>query len=574
MTSTSSTQPSKFALWIGLLLAVNLLVNNHQVSLWDEDEAAYAGFAQQMVATGDWVNPNYPQSVIHRKTPLHFWAIGGSYQVFGENEFGVRFSSALAIFLTCLLVYFGTRNWLGQTVAERAAVILATTIQLPLMGKIAFTDATLLLFETGAMIGLVRYLYQPHWRWNVLLWTSMALGMLTKGPPIVVLVGGTWLLLAIFHPQRKNLIGTHPWLWGWLALLPFAYWAYLSYQQDYALWSSSNSPLPFVEWWNQAASDGRKIYLLPFLWDWYVLKRVGGAVLGQTGFPGYHLVILTVAFLTWLPFWPSTLKALGSRIISKGSSERLVLVLWLVMGWFFWELMSSKLPSYALAAQPALALLMALQLSKIEEKGDLPQLVRLGLWVYSGLFLVVIIGLPIGGYYVFGSIALGYLLPMTVVLLGILIQLWRSNKTLNSIYQHLAVFGGSFMLGLWLCVAPLIEQSPIKSFDNIIAIAAEQVPKPTEAQLVLTGLDLKQFKISLVFYAQQTFGSYQTASPLEAFQALQSEQPVVLVVGTVGIEELEGLFAAANLPFEATKVAHQSTDDQLRPHDYWIVSNQ
>ncbi|MFK7797846.1 MAG: ArnT family glycosyltransferase, partial [Aureispira sp.] len=549
-------------------------VNNHQVSLWDEDEAAYAGFAQQMVTTGDWVNPNYPQSVIHRKTPLHFWAIGGSYQVFGQNEFAVRFSSALAILLTCLLVYLGTRNWLGQTVAERAAVILATTIQLPLMGKIAFTDATLLLFETAAMIGLVRYLYQPHWRWNVLLWGSMALGILTKGPPIVVLVGGVWLLLAIFHPQRKNLIGTHPWLWGWLALLPFAYWAYLSYQQDYALWSSSNSGLPFAEWWNQVASDGRKIYLLPFLWDWYVLKRVGGAVLGQTGFPGYHLVMLTVAFLTWLPFWPSTLKALGKRMISKGSSETLVLVLWLVMGWFFWELMSSKLPSYALAAQPALALLMALQLSKIEETVDLPQLVRVGLWVYSGLFLVVIVGLPIGGYYVFGSTALGYLIPMVAVLLGILIQLWRSEKSLNNIYQYLAVFGGSFMLGLWLCVAPLIEQSPIKSFDNIIAKAAQQVSEPNEAQLVLTGLDLKQFKISLVFYAQKTFGKYQTASPLEAFQALQSEQAVVLVVGTVGIDELKGLFTAANLPFEAIKIAHQSTDDQLRPHDYWIVSNQ
>ena len=559
---------------MGLLLAVNLLVNNHQVSLWDEDEAAYAGFAQQMVATGDWVNPNYPQSVIHRKTPLHFWAIAGSYELFGQNEFAVRFSSALAIFLTCLLVYWGTRNWLGQTVAERAAVILATTIQLPLMGKIAFTDATLLLFETAAMLGLVRYLYQPHWCWNVLLWGSMALGILTKGPPIVVLVGGTWLLLAIFHPKRKNLIGTHPWFWAWLALLPFAYWAYLSYQQDYALWSSSNSSLPFVQWWNQVASDGRKIYLLPFLWDWYVLKRVGGAVLGQTGFLGYHLVILTVAFLTWLPFWPSTLKALGRRLIRKGASESLVLVLWLVMGWFFWELMSSKLPSYALAAQPALALLMAWELSKIEKITALPQLVRIGLWLYSGLFLLVIIGLPIGGYYVFGNIALGYLIPMAVGLLAILIQLWRSEKTINSIYQHLAVFGGSFMLGLWLCVAPLIEQSPIKSFDNIIAKAAEQVPEPTQSQLILTGLDLKQFKISLVFYAQQTFGKYQTGSPLEAFQALQSKQPIVLVVGTVGIEELKALYAAANMPFEAAKVAHQSTDDQLRSHDYWIISNQ
>lgn len=565
-------QLSKFTLLILLLLAVNLLVNNHQVSLWDEDEAAYAGFAQEMVHTGNWVTPSYPQSVIHRKTPLHFWAIAGSYQLFGENEFGVRFSSALAVFLTCLLVYFATRNWLGNTTAERAAVILATSVQLPLMGKIAFTDATLLLFETGAVLGLLRFLQAPHWKWNLLLWGSMALGILTKGPPIIVLTGGLWVLLAIFHPKRKNLIGTHPWVFGLLALLPFAYWAWLSYQQDYALWAASGSGLSFQEWWNQTASDGRKIYLLPFLWDWYVLKRVGGAVLGQTGFPGYHFVILTVAFLTWLPFWPSTLKALWQGLRGKTSLEERSLVLWIVMGWFFWELMSSKLPSYALGAQPALALLMAGQLQKMEGK-ELPKAVKMGLWAHGLLFFIIIIGLPIAGFYAFGQLAWGYLLPMSGVLLLILLQLWRSQKNSTNIYQYLAIFGGSFMLGLWLCVAPLIEQSPVKSFDDLIATAAQMTVEPKNTALYFTGLDLKQFKISLVFYAREQFGTYQTGSPAEVLARFQSTEPVVLIVGTVGIEELKQLFEQANLPFEATKVAHQSTDDQLKAHDYWVLSN-
>ena len=489
------------------------------------------------------------------------------------GEFAVRFSSALAIFLTCLLVYFGTRGWLGQQTAERAAVILATSIQLPLMGKIAFTDATLLLFETGAVIGLLRYLQAPNWRWNLLLWGSMALGILTKGPPIIVLTGGLWLLLAVFHPERKRLLGTHPWVFGVLALLPFTYWAGLSYQQDYALWSASGSTIPFEAWWNQVASDGRKIYLLPFLWDWYVLKRVGGAVLGQSGFPGYHLVILTIAFLTWLPLWPKTLQALGHGMLGKTGLEQRSLVLWIVIGWFFWELMSSKLPSYAMGAQPALALLMALQLGQLEADATLGKSIRIGLWIHGSLFLIISLGLPIVGYSIFGEQALWYLLPMSVVLLCLLIQLWRTEKTIINLYQQLAVFGGSFMLGLWLCVAPLLEQSPIKSFDNLIETAAQLTDKPQETTLLLTGLDLKQFKISLVFYTKQTFGQYQTGSPEEAFARFQSKKPVVIIVGTVGIEELKERFKTAGIPFTATKVAHQSTDDQLRPHDYWVLSN-
>lgn len=566
-------RPSRFALLISLLLAVNLLVNNHQISLWDEDEAAYAGFAQQMIHTENWVTPSYPQSIIHRKTPLHFWAIAGSYKLFGENEFGVRFSSALAVFLTCLLVYLGTKNWLGHSTAERAAVILATSIQLPLMGKIAFTDATLLLFETGAVIGLLRYLNCPHWRWNLLLWVSMALGVLTKGPPIIILTGGIWLLLALFHPKRKRLIGTHPWFFGVIALLPFAYWAWLSYQQDYVLWSSSNSSLPFQEWWHQIGTDGRKVYLLPFLWDWYVLKRVGGAVLGQSGFPGYHFVVLTIAFLTWVPLWGKTLQALGRGVLGKTSLEERTLVIWIVMGWFFWELMSSKLPSYAMGAQPALALLMALQLKKLEIRSDLPKSVQIGLWIHGIFFLSIALGLPIASFYILDTTALWYTLPMILIVLVLLITLWRTQKTIITIYQHLAVFGGIFMLGLWLCIAPLVEQSPVKSFDNLIAIAAQKVSKPSESQLLLTGLDIKQFKISLVFYAEKTFNSYQTSSPAEVFDKFQSQEPVVIIVGTKGVEELKALFTTANLPFEATRVKHQSTDDQLRRHDYWIISN-
>ena len=56
----------------GAFLAFNLLLYNDAISLWDEDEAAYAGFAQQMLDSGDWVNPAYQWSSIHRKPPLHF----------------------------------------------------------------------------------------------------------------------------------------------------------------------------------------------------------------------------------------------------------------------------------------------------------------------------------------------------------------------------------------------------------------------------------------------------------------------------------------------------------------------
>lgn len=567
----------RFLIALCCLVVTTLFVNNHLVSLWDEDEAAYAGFALEMVTTGDWVVPEYPYSTIHRKTPLHFWGIAMSYQLFGVNTWAVRWSSVLAILLTCWLVYRWGRTLYGEKIATHAAVILATTVQLPLMGKIAFTDATLLATQTAAMLALLNYLKAPAWRWNVALWASMALGILTKGPPIILLVGGTWVLLALFHPKRKYLIGTHPWLFGPLALVPFVAWAYAAYLHDYHLWEQIGQGQPFEIWWQAVDAGGRKVHLLPFLWDWYVLKRIGGAVLGQTGFPGYHLVVIIIAFLTWLPLLGWTLRGIFMGVFRKEerSLELLPLLCWIAMGWWFWELMSSKLPSYALGAHPAVALCMALMGQQLSTEQPLTNVwVKVGVYLHRGLFGLVAIGLPMVGGYGLGHWTLLYLMPMSVGVLVLLGMHWRkpTNYTYSQLLRQTALFGSVFMLLLWTCVAPVVERSPAKALDNVVNTARKQVPLPAQPRVILTGLDIKQLKISLLFYVQQQFGNYEELSAVEAWDAYQnSKEPIVLIIGTEAIDHLREVNATT--PLELQHIAYQSTDDQLRRHDFWILSH-
>ncbi len=544
---------------------------NHSVSLWDEDEAAYAGFGMTILETGDWVEPSYQWSVIHRKTPFHFWTIALSYRLFGVNEFALRLPSVLAILLTCWMVFLLGRSLFGQKNACRAAIILATSIQLPLMGKVALTDASLLLFQTIAALSLLNFIYRPSWKWNLGLWGAIAMGILVKGPPIILLIGGMWVLLAIFHPNRKNLIKTHPWFFAWLAITPFVGWCYASYSQDVLLWEQTGNGVPFADWWQEEA-NGHKIHLLPFLWEWYVLRRIGGSVLGQSGFWGYHLVVLSIAFLTWLPFWLPTLKASVKGFI-KPSNKELMLVIWLVMGWFFWEFMSSKLPSYSMGAQPALAFLMALQIGYLENKKAESNLLKIGLVLYTLIFALIIIGLPIAGVYLVGNGTLAYLLPMSMVLLLLLISLLKARENIQQLYQQTAVLGGVFMFLLWTCVSPLIEQSPIKSFDDIIATAYEKSGQNNKARLIFTGLNIKQQKISLLVYAEQQFGTYEEMHSPKAMNAFLEQQPTVLIIGQDAIQPLQKAFKKAKLPFKAQKIQHRSTDDALKAHDFWVISN-
>ncbi|MFT5802887.1 MAG: 4-amino-4-deoxy-L-arabinose transferase-like glycosyltransferase, partial [Nonlabens sp.] len=121
------------------LLCLNLLLLNGQVTLWDEDEAAYAGFAYTMLESGNWVQPEFLWSRIHRKTPLHFWNIALSYKVFGVSEWTTRLSSTLAVLMTCIVLLKWGASVFGERVSKWASIVLATSLIVPLTGKVALT---------------------------------------------------------------------------------------------------------------------------------------------------------------------------------------------------------------------------------------------------------------------------------------------------------------------------------------------------------------------------------------------------------------------------------------------------
>ncbi len=564
---------------------------NHSVSLWEEDEAAYMGFATQMLESGDFVNVEYQWSTIHRKTPFHFWTIALSFSIFGVNEFALRIPSALAIFLTCLLVYRLGRNLFGEKTACRAAVILATSIQLPLLGKIALTDATLLLSETLAVLSLLNFLYKPCWKYNLGLWAGISVGIMVKGPPVILLTGGLWLLLAIFHPLRKNLIKTHPWFWGLVALIPFAYWSYLSWVQDYALWQQTQTGIPFEEWWEEELY-AKKIHLLPFLWDWYIMKRINGSVLGQTGFIGYHFVVLTIAFVTWLPFWFSTIAATIKNLY-KPNEKHLMLILWVIMAWFFWEFMSSKLPSYSIAVQPALALLMAIQITAFEKQERNKILLHAGLVLYSIIFTVIIFGLPFllcfdtdNSHFpeaiiflsssiqdILGEVPLYYILPMSAILAFLLIKILLQREQIESLYKNLALFGLAFMFLIWSFISPLIEQSAVKPFDDLINTAYKLSNNNRKTKAIIAGIDNKQKKISLWTYATNIFNEVEYMDFYNSLNALTGKEPVVLILGTDCIKKMGDAYRVRGLKFNPVEVTHRSTDDSFKEHNYWIFTN-
>src|ERR1700686_2690943 len=72
-------------------------------SLMDDVDAVQAQIARNMVASGDWVTARLDGVAYLEKAPLVYWAIAGSYIVFGVHDWAARIPIALSAMALCWL---------------------------------------------------------------------------------------------------------------------------------------------------------------------------------------------------------------------------------------------------------------------------------------------------------------------------------------------------------------------------------------------------------------------------------------------------------------------------------------
>ncbi len=336
--------PSIYLLSIFFFL---FLLSYNASPLYDQDEAAYAGFAKRMLQTGDWITQDFPFSEPHKKPPLHLWITAFSFSVFGISEFSLRIFPALWITLSCLMTYWIAKHIFDKKIAEISFVILASSIYFPLNGKIALVDGLLTFCQTLGLLALVKILLpksESNFFWVCLFWLAIALGALTKGPPIFIFLGGICFVCLFFSITRTKVLKLKPWFFLPISILPLFYWGYLA-------WQKTNGEM--IRW----------------MIDWYILRRASDPVFGQSGPPGIYLVLFFLTLFPWSFFLPAVFKKIYLMILDLKNylfkktetitTENIFLLSSLFFGWVFYEFLMSKLPSYPLAAYPVFAILIA-----------------------------------------------------------------------------------------------------------------------------------------------------------------------------------------------------------------------
>ena len=204
------------------------------VPLLDKTEARYSEIARLMSETGEWVVLQIDYGIpFWAKPPLSTWLSALSFEIFGVNEMAARLPSFLiAIGIILLVGRFAKKSGVSFYMP---AFILLTMPEFLIHTGVVSTDSTLGLSVVLVMLSFWESMNSDkNSIWNYLFFVGVGLGLLAKGPIIIILTGPPIFIWCLLGKNRfKDLFTKLPWLIGILitALITLP-WYYLVEQRS------------------------------------------------------------------------------------------------------------------------------------------------------------------------------------------------------------------------------------------------------------------------------------------------------------------------------------------------------
>jgi len=302
------------------------------IGMLGPDEPRYASIARAMFRSGDYITPRLNGEVWFEKPVLMYWGAALGYGIFGLNEWGARFPSAISATICVFLVYWcGRRIWNSKT-GFVAALIMASSVGFFSFARAASMDMPLTACLTAAMVFFLVGMSDAspkRRRWFFLFYASLGLGALAKGPVAFLLPAGSALCFIAVRGAWKEWRTWHPeGIWIGLAIaLPW----YIA-----------------CTWVN--GYDFIRVFIVN-----HNLQRFATTIHGHEH-PFYFYV--PVFLLLTFPWTFLLIPALRRQL----SRYEHFLIWWAVVPFVFFSLSGSKLPGYILPVVPAIALLCAKEL--------------------------------------------------------------------------------------------------------------------------------------------------------------------------------------------------------------------
>ncbi|MBN2097424.1 MAG: glycosyltransferase family 39 protein [Candidatus Omnitrophica bacterium] len=305
---------------------VALFFNLGQRSFWEPDEGRYAEISREMLASGDWLTPRVNYLKHFDKPPIAYWLIGGSFKLFGQNEFAGHLPIVILALAGVLVTFSLGEHLFNRRAGFLSGLILISSLGYPAIGRILSTDMVFTFFVLCAYLFFVRRSY-------LFFYLCLALGFMTKGPVIFVLTLLPILAYLILTKQlsliKKMQLGRGVLLFALIGLPWFIY--------------------QIVN--NQGLLN-----------DWFFQQTIGRIVLHHDRERFYFFIpILIGLFSPWVFFLVPALKkylSFKGGFTDQNAQHTLLLFLWFILPFIFFSCIGKKLVPYILPLLPALAIIV------------------------------------------------------------------------------------------------------------------------------------------------------------------------------------------------------------------------
>ena len=415
---------------IQLLLIVTvsvivLFVSLGKASLWDRDEPRNAGCAAEMMARGDWVVPIFNDEIRHQKPVLLYWVMMASYSLFGINEFGARFGSALLAIGSVLATYFIGRRLAHPHVGLLASIILATSLMFDVAGRAATPDSVLIFCSTLAILFYVWGTFAPKekpadppklrtegiwfpqsYPFVVAMYAAMGLAVLAKGPVGLVVptaILGMFLLIKRLPPRREASVQQNGRIGNGLIQMARPFHPKHFLQTCWSMRPITAIGVAFLvaaPWyvWVGLRTEG------DFLKMFFFTENFGRATTAFENHSGgfwYYPLTLALGFFPWSVFAVPMLIGADRRIGRRDAwaSIDVFCLCWIGVQVGIFSIVQTKLPSYVTPCYPALAILAASGLYRIANQASLVP----AFWIKASFVSLALSGLAIGGGLLFAA---------------------------------------------------------------------------------------------------------------------------------------------------------------------------
>jgi 4-amino-4-deoxy-L-arabinose transferase-like glycosyltransferase len=392
---TASRTRAAIVLVVFALLA--FLPGFFQLPPIDRDEARYAQATRQMMETGNYLDIRFQDTPRYLQPVGIYWLQAAAAKITGlETQAPIwvhRLPSLLGATAAVGLTYWAMLAIVGPAGAFIAGLFMAASILLGMEARLAKTDAVLLATTIGAMGLLARaYLGQTlSTAAAMMFWVALAIGMLIKGPLILLVVVSTTLALWAWDRSLAWFKALRPKLGIWLFLALILPW--------------------FVA---IAIVSGGEFFVTAI--GQSMLGKVAAGQQGHGFPPGYYLLLF------WVTFAPAALFAIvAAPWVWKNRNEPAVkfCLAWIIPTWVIFELIVTKLPHYVLPTYPAIAGLIALAMLNGRQLGPL---LAWTLVVGAALFSVAVAAAL---YIVEGTVSIA---AIAVLLVGVAIYAWGVQR--------------------------------------------------------------------------------------------------------------------------------------------------